>query len=228
MTDAVKPSQDGAPMSARPSAWLTQQGDVSTTPLPSYAAVKRFLDFVFVALAALPALILIVGCGLAILVVMGRPVFFVQKRTGKGGRIFRMYKLRSMQKAQSREIIAATAINDPRVTPLGRFLRHSHLDELPQLWNIVKGDMTLIGPRPEQPELVEVYRAALPGYDLRHSVVPGLTGWAQVYYGYAADVEETRTKLEHDLYYVSNFGPAIDVKILMRTISVYSNLTYVR
>jgi lipopolysaccharide/colanic/teichoic acid biosynthesis glycosyltransferase len=158
---------------------------------------------------------------------MGRPVFFVQNRTGKGGRIFRMYKLRSMQRCQS-GIVVATAINDARVTPFGRFLRLSHLDELPQLWNIVKGDMTLIGPRPEQPALVEVYRAELPGYDLRHSVVPGLTGWAQVYYGYAADLEETRTKLEHDLHYVYNFGPVIDLKILVRTVRVYSNLTYVR
>jgi lipopolysaccharide/colanic/teichoic acid biosynthesis glycosyltransferase len=214
------------PMNTRSFVWLAGQG-IGTVRRPNYAAVKRATDFLFVALAALPAIILIAGCGLAILLLMGRPVFFVQNRTGKGGRIFRMYKLRSMQQCQSR-IVRATATNDPRVTPFGRFLRLSHLDELPQLWNIVKGDMTLIGPRPEQPELVEIYRAELPGYDLRHSVVPGLTGWAQVYYGYAADIDETRTKLEHDVYYVSNFGPAIDLKILVRTIMVYSNLTYVR
>lgn len=212
-------------MNARSFVWLAGLGS-GTVRRPSYATVKRAMDFLFVALAALPAIMLIAACGLAILLLMGRPVFFVQNRTGKGGRIFRMYKLRSMQCQSS--MVVATAINDPRVTPFGRFLRLSHLDELPQLWNIVKGDMTLIGPRPEQPKLVEVYSAELPGYDLRHSVVPGLTGFAQVYYGYAADVEETRIKLEHDLYYVSNFGPTIDLKILVRTILIYSNLTYAR
>lgn len=196
-------------------------------PRLDYAEVKRAMDLVFVALAALPALLLIAGCVLAILLRMGRPVFFVQDRTGQGGRTFRMYKLRSMQHCPSGTVVA-TLKDDPRITPLGRFLRVSHFDELPQLWNIVKGDMTLIGPRPEQPALVEAYRAALPGYDLRHIVVPGLTGFAQVYCGYAADVEETRTKLEHDLHYVSNFGPALDLQILMRTILVYSNLRYVR
>ena len=122
----------------------------------------------------------------------------------------------------------ATAKNDPRITPLGRFLRISHVDELPQLWNILKGDMTLIGPRPEQPELVEAYRSALSDYDLRHTVVPGLTGWAQVYYGYAADLQETTDKLAYDLYYVQNIGPTIDLKILVRTFTVYANLQYVR
>ncbi|PZV36616.1 hypothetical protein B5V02_20925 [Mesorhizobium kowhaii] len=213
-------------MNGRSFVWLAGQR-TGTVLRPTYATVKRAMDILFVALAALPAIMLIAACGLAILVLMGKPVFFVQNRIGKGGRIFRMCKLRSMQQCQS-GMAVATAINDPRVTPFGRFLRLSHLDELPQLWNIVKGDMTLIGPRPEQPELVEVYRAELPSYDHRHSVVPGLTGLAQVYYGYAADVEGTRIKLEYDLQYVSNFGPAIDLKILVRTMLVYSNLTYVR
>ena len=192
-----------------------------------YTAVKRAIDLLFVALAAPIAIVLVAGCGLAILLMMGRPVFFIQNRIGKGGRIFRMFKLRTMQQRPSGAAMA-TAKNDPRITSFGRFLRVSHLDEVPQLWNIAKGDMSLIGPRPEQPELVEVYRASLPGYDLRHTVVPGLTGWAQVYSGYASNVEETRIKLEHDLHYVSNFGPEIDLKILVRTILVYSNRNYVR
>ena len=192
-----------------------------------YTTVKRAIDLLFVVLAAPIAILLVAGCGLVILILMGRPVFFVQNRIGKGGRIFRMCKLRTMQQRPSGAVVA-TAKNDPRITSFGRFLRVSHLDEVPQLWNIAKGEMSLIGPRPEQPELVEVYRASLPGYDLRHTVVPGLTGWAQVYYGYASNVEETRIKLEHDLHYVSNLGPEIDLKILVRTILVYSNLNYVR
>jgi lipopolysaccharide/colanic/teichoic acid biosynthesis glycosyltransferase len=193
----------------------------------SYLYFKRVADIVAVLLTAPAAILLITGCGLAILLSMGRPIFFIQNRTGKHGRVFRMYKLRTMRCCTATPV-SATATNDARVTPLGRLLRISHFDELPQLWNILKGEMTLIGPRPEQPELVEAYRASLPGYDLRHTVVPGLTGWAQVYYGYAADLEETRAKLEHDLFYVSNFGPAIDLRILVRTLIIYSNLKYVR
>ena len=218
-------------MTARPFTSLVRQGAGTVRErnyaFVRYTAVKRAIDLLFVALAAPIAIVLIAICGLLILLLMGRPVFFIQNRIGKGGRIFRMYKLRTMQQGPSGAVMA-TAKNDPRITPLGRFLRVSHLDEMPQLWNIAKGDMSFIGPRPEQPELVEAYRATLPGYDLRHTVVPGLTGWAQVYYGYAADVEETRIKLEHDLHYVSNFGPEIDLKILVRTIGVYLNRNYVR
>lgn len=192
-----------------------------------YESVKRAIDLVFVALAAPIALFLIAGCASAILIVTGRPVFFVQSRTGKNGRVFQMYKLRTMQQSSS-GIVSATIENDPRVTPLGRFLRVSHLDEIPQFWNIVKGEMSLIGPRPEQPQLVEIYRTKLPGYDLRHKVLPGLTGWAQVNCGYAADVDETRVKLQHDLYYVSNVSPTIDLKILVRTVMIFWDHKYVR
>jgi lipopolysaccharide/colanic/teichoic acid biosynthesis glycosyltransferase len=185
------------------------------------------MDLLFVVLAAPVAALLIAGLGIAILLVMGPPVFFVQDRTGLGGRIFRMYKLRTMQQS-TRGKAVATAKNDPRITPLGRFLRVSHLDELPQLWNIFSGEMSLIGPRPEQPQLVEAYRTMLPDYDLRHSVVPGLTGWAQVNCDYAADVEETRAKLAYDLHYIRNVGPALDLKIFLRTFVVCSSMNYVR
>lgn len=194
----------------------------------SYVQLKRAIDILVVLLCAPVALLLVAGCGVAILLTMGRPVFFVQSWTGLGGRVFPMYKLRTMQQQSSSPHVLATSRNDPRITSTGRFLRLSHLDELPQLWNILKGDMTLIGPRPEQPELVEVYRSSLADYDLRHSVMPGLTGWAQVYYGYAADLQETHDKLAFDLYYVQNIGPAIDLKILARTFMIYSNPNYVR
>ena len=194
---------------------------------PVYSQVKRALDIATVVLAGPAVVLVVIMCAALILLLMGRPIFFVQNRVGRNGRVFRMYKLRSMQPRPAAESIA-TAKNDPRITPLGRFLRRSHLDELPQLWNVLKGDMTLIGPRPEQPELVARYAELIPHYELRHLVTPGLSGWAQVYYGYAADVEETRNKLEHDLFYVQHFGPAIDLRILIRTIEVYSNPTYVR
>ncbi len=194
---------------------------------PAYQSLRRSFDVLVVALAT-PAVSILIGiCGLLILSLMGRPVFFVQNRVGRDGRRFRMYKLRTMS-VQPNACADSTAKNDPRVTPLGKILRQSHLDELPQLWNILKGEMTLIGPRPEQPELVEKYKELIPNYDLRHQVTPGLTGYAQVYYGYAATVDETRIKLEHDLYYVQNQCLKLDIKILSRTIIVYSNPDYVR
>ena len=192
-----------------------------------YEAFRRSFDVVVVALATPAIAILIAICGLLIMALMGRPVFFVQNRVGRDGQRFRIYKLRTMA-TQSMSGVNATAPNDPRVTPLGKVLRQSHLDELPQLWNIFRGEMTLIGPRPEQPELVEQYKKLIPNYDLRHQITPGLTGYAQVYYGYAATVEETKIKLQHDLYYVQNRSFSLDMKILLQTVVVYANPNYVR
>lgn len=193
----------------------------------SNEVVRRGVDLAVVALCAPAVVLMIGGCALLIYLLMGRPIFFVQDRVGRGGRIFSMYKLRTM--INHAPVSAhATVHNDSRVTPLGRFLRLSHLDELPQLWNILKGDMTLIGPRPEQPALVQSYLDIIPAYGLRHSVAPGLTGYAQVYYGYAANVEETRIKLEYDLHYIEHRCLKLDIKILIRTLLVYSNPNYVR
>ncbi len=199
----------------------------SITSRSVYALFKRVLD-VAVVLTASPAVLLITGASaLLILMYMGRPIFFVQSRVGRSGHVFKMLKLRTMRVAAV-STSTATAKNDPRITSLGKFLRLSHLDELPQLWNILLGHMTLIGPRPEQPELVARYAELIPNYELRHLVTPGLSGWAQVHFGYAADVDETRVKLEHDLFYIQHFGPGMDLSILVRTILVYSNPVYVR
>src|SRR5690606_11366930 len=108
--------------------------------------------------------------------------------------------------------------SDPRVTPVGRLLRRTHVDELPQLWNVLKGDMSLVGPRPERPELNERLRAMIPYYDMRHLLKPGITGWAQVRYPYGASVEDAIAKLEHDIYYVKHASLAFDVHILWLTI----------
>jgi lipopolysaccharide/colanic/teichoic acid biosynthesis glycosyltransferase len=121
-----------------------------------------------------------------------------------------------------------TAVNDSRITSFGRFLRRSHLDELPQLWNVLIGDMSLIGPRPEQAFLVSQYGQALENYELRHIVRPGLSGLAQVYYGYASNLSETSEKLKFDLFYVQNIGLRMDLQILVRTLLVFMNPRYVR
>lgn len=192
-----------------------------------YGMIKRILDLVVVIVCAPAVLLVVLGAAAALLIAEGRPVFFIQDRVGRGGRIFPMLKLRTMI-AQASHGPVATRVNDPRITPLGRFLRQSHIDELPQLWNIFLGQMTLIGPRPEQPALVNYYGQELSNYDRRHDVTPGLSGWAQVEFGYAADLNETAKKLEYDLEYVRLYGPKMDLVIVLRTFQVFLDTRFVR
>lgn len=198
-----------------------------TTAKSAYVWAKRCVDTLASAILAVPVSILLVLAGLVIWVTDGRPIFFTQERVGRDGKIFKMRKLRTMANTNEK-VMHATLANDQRITPTGRFMRQSHLDELPQLWNVFTGDMALIGPRPEQPHLVEYYRQHIPGFDLRHTVRPGLSGLAQVSFGYATDLEETRQKFRYDLYYVQNISPWLDVQICLRTIQVYANPYYVR
>jgi len=149
----------------------------------------------------------------------GGPVFFSQVRTGLDGRSFRLYKFRSMEVEASSEVEARwTRSRDPRVTRVGSFLRRTYLDELPQLFNVLKGDMSLVGPRPEQPEYVQRFRERYPEYNARHRVRSGLTGWAQVN-GLRGDTS-IRQRVVHDLYYIQNWSVALDLKILWQTVRV--------
>ena len=145
----------------------------------------------------------------------GGPAFFSQVRTGLDGRAFRLYKFRSMRIA-AEEDRTWTRQGDDRITRIGAFLRRSNLDELPQLFNVLKGDMSLVGPRPEQPEFVERFRARYPEYNSRHRVRAGLTGWAQVN-GLRGDTS-IRQRVVHDLYYIENWSFKLDLKILLRTL----------
>ncbi|HTW79582.1 MAG TPA: TIGR03013 family XrtA/PEP-CTERM system glycosyltransferase [Terracidiphilus sp.] len=146
------------------------------------------------------------------------PIFFSQTRVGRGGRDFVLRKFRTMwQDAEVNGAVWATN-NDPRVTPLGRFMRKTRLDEIPQLWNVLRGDMSFIGPRPERPEFVQWLTKEIPYYDLRHMIRPGITGWAQVRYKYGSSLEETRRKLEYDLYYVKHLSVGLDLLILFETV----------
>jgi lipopolysaccharide/colanic/teichoic acid biosynthesis glycosyltransferase len=192
-----------------------------------YLRAKRMIDVIAVIGAAPAVLVVVALAAIAILLTMGRPILFIQDRVGLDGRVFKMLKLRTMRHGSFR-LDHATVRNDPRITPLGAFLRRTHIDELPQLWNLLKGDMTLIGPRPEQPHLVDYYRKHIPDYDKRHTVPPGLTGLSQVFYGYAADLEETRQKIVYDLEYVRNIGLSTDLRIFIQTIRVYSSPELVR
>jgi lipopolysaccharide/colanic/teichoic acid biosynthesis glycosyltransferase len=191
---------------------------ISVARMEAYRFGKRLLDILLVVVAVpLAAPLLMLGMCM-VLIKMGRPIFFVQPRVGLGGQPFQMYKLRTMRIANHAEGVRATSSGDSRVTKVGKILRRFRIDELPQLLNVLKGDMSVIGPRPEQPMLTQEYERELPAFVYRSLVRPGITGWAQVRAGYAANLEETRVKLTYDLFYIKNFSFALDMQILFRTI----------
>lgn len=148
------------------------------------------------------------------------PLFYRQLRVGCDGRLFHIVKFRSMVVDAEKHGVAWTAVADPRITFVGQFLRQTHLDELPQCWNIIRGEMSLIGPRPERPEFVALLSQALEGYVQRHSIKPGLTGWAQVNYEYGDSVEDAAIKLRYDLEYIAHRSLHLDLIILLRTFTV--------
>jgi exopolysaccharide biosynthesis polyprenyl glycosylphosphotransferase len=178
--------------------------------------------FYSAALALTSALVLLPVMALAALAVKlssRGPVLFRQARVGRNGKVFTLYKFRSMYtnaEAQTGAVWASK--DDPRVTPVGRWLRRTRIDELPQLWNVLHGDMSVVGPRPERPEFVKVLAEKIPYYRQRHCVKPGITGWAQINHKYSDSVEDTITKLEFDLYYIKQISPALDIYILFQTL----------
>lgn len=185
------------------------------------ALVKRALDLLVSALLILPALAVTAVAALLIFIEGGGPVIYRQERVGYRGRTFTVFKLRSMAQHAERDGKPEWAVaNDPRVTRVGRMIRRMRIDELPQLLNIFKGDMSFVGPRPERPEFVAMLTEQIPFYAVRNSVKPGLTGWAQVRYSYGATVEQSIRKLEYDLYYVKNHTLLLDLMILLETVRV--------
>jgi sugar transferase (PEP-CTERM system associated) len=185
---------------------------------PSQQLFQRLLSLAvsFVALViCLPFLPFII---LAVRLSSPGPIFFSQTRVGQRGRLFAVYKFRTMrQDAEENGAVWATK-DDPRVTSIGKVMRSTRLDEIPQLWNVLRGDMAFVGPRPERPEFVEWLSKEIPFYDLRHMIRPGITGWAQVRYRYGASLDETKRKLEYDLYYVKNHSIGLDLLIMFETI----------
>jgi lipopolysaccharide/colanic/teichoic acid biosynthesis glycosyltransferase len=155
----------------------------------------------------------------AIVLESGFPILYTQDRSGKGGRVFRIYKYRSMyQSVEADAEIKLAEVNDPRITRVGNFLRKSRIDEMPQFWSVLTGEISLVGPRAEQPKLVAEFQKKIPFYRARLLVKPGLTGWAQINYGYVASVKETFVKLEYDLYYIKHRSLGMDINIILRTI----------
>ena len=148
------------------------------------------------------------------------PIFYTQERVGLNGRNFKMFKFRTMRADAEQAGVQWAQKDDPRVTGIGTYLRRFRIDELPQLINVLKGEMGLVGPRPERPEFVAQLRTQIPYYELRTLVPPGITGWAQIRYPYAASLEEAREKLQYDLYYVKHLSVFLDLVILFHTAKV--------
>ncbi len=156
--------------------------------------------------------------GLAIVLDSGFPIFFLQNRLGKNGRTYKIIKFRTMRQDSEKDgEVRVTTEHDERITRIGLFLRRSHLDELPQFVNVLRGEMSMVGPRAERSELVTKLQQNIPFYRARLLVKPGITGWAQVNFGYAATVEDTAVKLEYDLYYIKHRNLLMDIVILLRT-----------
>jgi exopolysaccharide biosynthesis polyprenyl glycosylphosphotransferase len=207
------------PLNMVDESWLmhASQGFIA----PMMLRFKRVCDVVL-ALMAMPAGLLL-GALTAVAIKSGAPfspVFYSQERVGRFGVVFRIYKFRTMTPNAEQEGAVWAQRRDPRVTGVGRWLRKFRLDELPQLWNVLKGDMSLVGPRPERPELVEKLAKVIPYYRERENILPGLTGWAQIRYPYGATIEDARAKLEFDLYYLQNMSIGLDLRIILRTIRI--------
>ncbi len=186
-----------------------------------FRLVRRVLNFSVALLALVVSLPLLPFIVLAIRLDSPGPVLYRQQRVGRRGKIFFCYKFRTMRQDAEADTGATWATdNDPRITRVGKFLRASRLDEIPQLWCVLKGDMHFVGPRPERPEFVEWLSKEIPYYGVRHVVRPGITGWAQVQYKYGNTMEDAREKLQYDLFYIKNASIGLDLLIMFQTIKI--------
>ena len=182
--------------------------------------IERMIECLVAVLILIVASPFLIVATLAILIEDGRPVIYRQARVGKNGRPFNIIKLRSMHIDAEKNGAQWAAKGDARVTRVGRVLRTLHIDEVPQMWNIIRGDIALVGPRPERPELVKELEQQIPYYVLRHSIKPGFTGWAQIKFRYARSILDSKEKLEYDLYYITHKNPLFDLGILLKTVQI--------
>jgi lipopolysaccharide/colanic/teichoic acid biosynthesis glycosyltransferase len=198
--------------------WLFQEG-FRITRDPVYARLKRVSDIAFALLGLVLVSPLLPLCALAVWLEDRGPVFFAQTRVGKNRRPFKVFKFRTMR-PDTADSNPYTQPKDTRITQTGRLLRAARFDELPQLLNVLRGDMSVIGPRAEWSKLVGRYEREIPCYHFRHLVKPGITGWAQVNYPYGANLDDTLRKLEYDLYYIRHFSFVLDASIVLKTIHI--------
>jgi sugar transferase (PEP-CTERM system associated) len=201
----------------RPS-WLIFSDGFGASRLTRHA--KRIFDILFALIGLVIAAPIMAATAIAIWLESGFPILYRQERVGENGRVFTLFKFRSMRRDAEQGIPVWARAADERITGIGRFIRGTRLDELPQLWNVLRGDMSFVGPRPERPFFAAQLAAQIPFYDQRHAVKPGITGWAQVKYRYGASMEDSFEKLRYDLYYVKHLSLPFDFTILLDTVKV--------
>ena len=205
------------PINHVPEEWFLESQRFGISEKNVFAKIKRLIDILFSVLILVISLPFWPLIALGIKVNSRGPIFYQQTRVGKNEAVFSLFKFRSMiDKAENDRPVWAGE-NDTRITVIGKILRKSHLDELPQLINVIRGEMSLIGPRPERPEFVEELKTRIPYYSFRHIMKPGLTGWAQINFPYASSLEESQEKLEYDLFYISQVNMVLDIRIVLRT-----------
>ena len=203
--------------------WLLEADGFSLHPGGSNWRVKRFVDIAGASCLAIAFIPVVIIVAILIFLEDRGPIFYTQRRTGLNGRVFDVWKLRSMRVDAEANGIKWSTKDDARVTKIGRLIRATRVDELPQLMSVISGEMSLIGPRPERPELDKELAKAIPYYKIRYNLRPGLSGWAQVSYPYGASIEDTRTKLSYDIYYMRNSGILMDMLITIKTIQLVIN-----
>jgi len=189
-----------------------------------FAISKRFIDLFFASFFGLISLIFIPFIIIAIKLESKGKIIYKQERVGLNNKKFNVYKFRTMQENAEQNGAVWASINDPRVTKIGKLMRRTRLDEIPQFFNILIGNMSFVGPRPERPEFVEQLKKEIPFYNERHLIKPGLTGWAQINYPYGASVADAKEKLQYDLFYIKNQSVALDISIILKTINAMFNI----
>ncbi len=185
-----------------------------------YKKLKKYFDIILslVGLILFTPFMLLIA--MATKLESAGPVFYRQERVGEDGTIFTLLKFRSMKEGAEENGPVWAVVNDDRVTRVGRVIRKLRLDEIPQMINVLRGEMSFVGPRPERPFFVKKLKGEIPFYSLRHSVKPGVTGWAQIYYPYGATKEDAQEKLKYDLYYIKHLSPLLDITIILETIKI--------
>ena len=200
--------------------WVAMSHGFDLIHNPIGLRFKRYLDILISLLLSITLIPLLLLLTVLILVTMGRPILYTQVRRGENGSSIRVRKFRSMIPEAEADGAQFTQLDDPRVTTFGKLLRKFRLDELPQLWNVLIGEMSFIGPRPERPEFIRDLQEKIPYYNLRHIVKPGITGWAQVMHGYGDSVEDAIEKLQYDLFYIKNYSLLLDFAIIVKSMKV--------
>lgn len=218
MTETYESLSGRVPIDLLESDWVVRAFLDRAPTSGFYRLAKRLMDLLLGLIGLVALVFLFPFLALIILIDSGRPIIFKQERLGRGGKPYTIYKLRTMKSKSDMEKEAlVTAPNDPRITRIGRLLRKTHMDELPQIINVLRGEMSFVGPRSERYELVRIFQKEVPFYRARMLVKPGITGWAQIHQAYAETIEETAVKLQYDLYYIEHASLWMDFNILLRT-----------